>query len=104
MKMKIYQTVHKTMAAIGFTPNQQQNNQRQWSSGHIFSVVINSINTFSLSAYIFYEANGIEEYMDSIFSLTMTVGVSVAFISIIFKNDKLFNAIEGCAKEIADSK
>lgn len=103
IKMKLFQTVQKNMAAMGFFPNQQQNGRRKLTFGQILSVFLYSINVISFCIYISCVANTIEEYIDSIFSSTVIVGIEIAFISIIFKNDKLFRTIENAEKEANDS-
>lgn len=104
-KMKIFQTVQNNMAAMGFASIQQQNNHhRQMSFGPIIDVILCSIDAISVGVYIFREANGIEEYMVTIFTFTVLVAIAISFVSIIFKNDKIFNAIEFCANEINDRK
>lgn len=57
-----------------------------------------------MSSYAFHVANGIDEYMDVIFSLIVVVTIAVAFISIIYKNDKGFDTVKLLEKEIAVSK
>lgn len=104
IKMKIFQTIQRNMAAMGFTPNQPQNNYRQLKFGQIIIVGVCSIDAIKMGVYIFCEADGIEEYMYSIFSLTVVAGITISFISFIFKNDKLFNVIEIIAKELTNRK
>ena len=98
--MKVVETIRKKLAEMGFIPNQQQN----ISSGQIISVVLSSIQCILLGIGIFYSANTIEEYMNLIFSLTVTFAIEITFISIIVKNDKLFDSIEFFEKELNESE
>lgn len=92
------------MATMGFTPNQQQNHQRQLNFSQFFCIFTYSMNIIAIGAYVFREADRIDEYIELTFSLTVIGGVLIAFISIILKNDKLFNMIEATAEEITLSK
>lgn len=104
-KMKIAQTILKNMAAMGFTPNQQQqNNGRKLSFFQIIVVIILFIGIGTLFIFSFYEANNIEEYMDVIFELSAEVELFIIFLSFILKNDDVLNVIERTAKEITDSE
>lgn len=104
MKLKTFRTIQKVLAMMGFTPNQQQSNHCKLNSRQIIFVVVCAINVTFLSSYIVRVANSIDEYMDAIFSLIILVTVAIAFISIIFKNDKLFNYIEFITNLLTDSK
>lgn len=57
-----------------------------------------------LGFYILNEVDTIEECMDTIFALIVVVGITLAYISIICKNDKLFNMIKFTAEEATFSK
>lgn len=58
----------------------------------------------TMGAYVMFEAQDIEEYMEAIFSLTAVLGLEVAYINLIFKNDQLFNVFELVSKELTTSK
>lgn len=92
--MKFAQTIGKNMAAMGFAPNQQQNNQWQFSSRQISCTLIYFTNIITCSAYIFYKANETEEYMESIYLFAAVAGITIAFISMCLNNDKLFDILE----------
>lgn len=99
-ELKVLQTIRKNFAAMGFTPNQQRNNQWwQLSCGQIVAVFICSINSTSIGLYVFREADRLDEYIDSGFPLTATIASTIIFISIILKNDELFDLIEFSAEE-----
>lgn len=105
IELKTFQTIQMNFATMGCTPNQQQNNpNRKLNSAQIIIIVILAINTVTLSLYVLLVANDIEDYTDVIFSLTITVGVAMSFVSIIFKNDELFNTIELNEKEVTCHK
>lgn len=98
--MKLYETIQKNMAAMGFTPNQQQNSQRQLSSGQIFCIFKCSMDLTATTVYIFRNVERIDECIDAISSLTVIGGVLIAFVSIILKNDKLFKIMELSTEEL----
>lgn len=105
IKLKYIQVTGRYMAAMGFTPNQQQNDQ--WcrlSFIQIFCIVKCCMDVIEIGVYVFFEADRIDEYMDSIFALTVIVGILIALINIIFKSDKLFNMFETAAEEANFSK
>lgn len=98
--MKIFQAVQKNLGVLGFAPNQHQNNHwRQLNLRQICGVVKCSVDSISTAVYVFTQAERTEEYMDSVFSLTVDVGITVSYISIIFKNDSLFKMIESAEEE-----
>lgn len=101
--MKCFQSLQKNIGTMGLTPCQQQNSHPQWNPRQIFCSVKYLIDTMAMAAYILIEADSIEEYMESIFSLTAVVGIEVAYISFIFKNDKLFNVFELVSLELTIS-
>lgn len=92
--MKLFVTIQKNLAAMGFTPNMQQNNQLQLSPGQVFYIIKYATDLIVITLYVFREAERVGEYIDTIFSLTVQGGVFIGFVSIILKNDKLFNIIE----------
>lgn len=98
-EMKMFQTIRKNFAAMGFTPNQRQKNRWRLSSGQIIGVVKCSLDAISLGIYFFREANDINEYIECGFSLTVAVGFTIVLTSFVFKNDKLFNMLDLAAKE-----
>lgn len=104
MEIKLFQTIQKNLATMGFIPNQQQIRNLKSTSVQIIWVTSSSINSVFLCVYIACVASSMEEYTDSIFSLTVIVGIEIAFISIIHKNDQLFNTIELCVMEMQNSK
>lgn len=91
IKMKVFRVVLGNFATMGFSPNQQQNNIRRVSCSQIIDILFCIIDAFFVGLYIVFEASGIEKFMESIFSLTVVAGITIAYISIIFKNDKIFN-------------
>lgn len=104
MTMKIFQTLEKNMAVIGFTPTQHPNNNRQLNSRQIISVAVDSISTISFLMYTIFEANSIEEYIVSNIMLTAGFTFTTSYINTIFQNDKIFDTIEMCEKELNLSK
>lgn len=103
-KMKIFQVVMENFAAMGFTPNQQQNSVRRVNRGQIIDILFCVIDAVLVGLYIVFEANGIEEFMESIFSLTVVAGVTIAYTSIIFKNDEIFNIVKCFENELINSR
>lgn len=101
--MKIYQILQRNLAVMGFTPIQQQNNNWKISYGQIIDIVLYSIEAIFIGRYTFYEASGIEDYMKSIFLFAVLFAITIAYISIIFKNDKIFNTIEFFEQELNHS-
>lgn len=97
--MKTVQTVKKIMAVMGLSPNHRGFNSRQ-----IIFVIVCAVNVILLVFYIFLVANTIDEYIDAMFSFTVLVGITIAFISLTFKNDEIFTVIKFCEKELTESK
>lgn len=105
MKLKIFQTTQKCLAVIGFAPNQQQNDRnRRFNSKQIIIVTVCTLSTIDFMLYVLLVANDIEDRMDAIYSLTAVAGATIAFVSIIFRIDELFNFIELIEIELTDRK
>lgn len=92
--MKFFQTIQKSMAAMGFKPNQQQSNRRRFSSRQIFYTAKYSIDTISVGVYAFCGSDSDQSYMEMIFTLTALAGATVALVSLVFENDKLLNILD----------
>lgn len=101
--MKVFKLSEKHLAVMGFTPNQQINNRPEWNFRQIIGVVTYAFYIILYGVYIIFEANSLDEYMDSIFLLNAIVAVMICFINIIFKNDKLFEMIEQFGNEFTVS-
>lgn len=97
--MNFFQTIYKNFAAMGFNPNQQKNNHFQFHPRQIFYIIHYSINIILCGVFLFCEEHNTEEYMESIYGLTAVTGITIAFISIILKNDELFINMELAAEE-----
>lgn len=102
--MKFFESIQNNMATMGFTLNQQQNHQRQLNFCQFCYIFKYSTDLIVITVYVVREAERVDQYIESIFSLTVVGGVLIAFISIIMKNDKLFNMIELSAEEVTLSK
>lgn len=102
--MIILKTLRKKLVTAGFTPNQQQNDHQKWNLRQIIFVALCVVNIIVVSVQIFLVTNEIDEYIDAIVSLTCVTGITIAYVSFIFKNEEIFNIIEICAKEVNNSK
>lgn len=94
IEMKFFQTIQKDMAAMGFVPNRLQNKNRKFSDKRLWGISFAVFGSSLIGIYIFHQASSREEYMYSVFTLITTVGIILGNISLIFKNDKFFEAIE----------
>lgn len=103
-EMKIFRRIQQNLAVIGLIPNQPPNERSSLNFRQIAFVVLCVVNVTFLSAYIFTVANGIELYMDAIFSLVTVLTTAVAFVSIIFKNGKCYEIIKHLEQELDLSK
>lgn len=104
LKTKLFRKVKSDLTAMGFSPNKQQSDSWKLSSSQIASVTLYSTNCVLVGFGVFWAADSFEECMNPIFWLTVLAGASIAFTSVIFKNDKLFNAIKLVANEECFSK
>lgn len=102
--MKYFQTLQNNMAKIGLIRNNQQNRGQYWDFRRIICTTIYTVDAMTMVAYVVYEADNLEQYMESIFSLISVAGVEVAYISFFFKNDKILNLFELVSKEYTKSK
>lgn len=97
--MKVFQRIQKKLAVMGFTPNQQKNNRGQWNFRQTCCVVVYSTGIISCGVNIFIGANNVQETAQSIYMLNGLAAIALGFISVILKNDKLFEVIEDLGKE-----
>lgn len=102
--MEVFKALRKKLVTVGFTPNQQQNYHSNWNLRQIIFVAVCVVNIIVVSVQIFLVANAIDEYIDAIVSLTCVVGITIAYISLIFKSDEILKTIGICTKEVNDSK
>lgn len=102
--MKYYQILYKNLAAIGFIPIQQQNTHWPLNVQQIFCIFKYSTDVIFIGVYVFCKADGIDQYMVTTFALTVLVGIALSFLSMIFKNEKLFDMIEVAIEEMTFSK
>lgn len=103
-EMKIDQTIRKNLGAMGFAPNRQQQTKYPKISryqGITIALIFMELSKISVS--FFHEASDVKEYMDATFVFIVAFGIFFSYISIIFRNDDLFNVIELAEKEIIDS-
>lgn len=101
--MEIFRKIQKILAAMGFTRNQQPTSHGKLNFRQAVFVAVCAINIILLVFYIFFVTKTIDENMDAIFSLTVLVGIMIAFVSLIFKNDDLFTDIECCGETLSES-
>lgn len=73
------------------------------ATSQIIDILFCIVDAVFVGLYIVFEASGIEVFMESIFSLTVEVGITIAYISIIFKNDELFITVECFENELYNS-
>lgn len=105
MAMKFLQTVQEDMRVMGFAPNQQQNSCWGFSSRQIISAFVYGLNCVLIGSNMFWGDNATsEENMDTIFTLIVFVPILAVFISIVLKNDQIFNTIDFLTLELNTSK
>lgn len=103
-EIEMFQTVRKKFAAIGFTPNQRQNNCWQFTVDQVIGVGKLFMDAVLTGIYLYREANHIIEYIDCGFLLTLVVGATIVYINFVVKNNKMFNMLELIATEQNFSK
>lgn len=102
--MKVFQFNRKSIALSGFGPDQQKNNNclfnlNQLGYTMMFVIALNSVGT-----YVYLEASDIALYMDSFFILAVGFWICVCHVSLILKNDELFDAIDDVEKLVNKSE
>lgn len=84
---------------MGLYPNQQQNTSWKYGSIQTINVITYSINNILIALDILWDVNGFEEYISPIYWFTLCNGLTIFFIRLVLKNDKLFNTIELATEE-----
>ena len=97
--MKIFKTVQKHLASLGYIKNQSSLNIRQLSICFLSIVAI-----ISLSLYLFCFANTQKEFMDSIFMTVSGVLVFISNLSTANKLTTIFIFIDRTEQVINESK
>lgn len=103
-EIKIFQAIQKNLAFMGLMPIHKRNEHRKFSSREIILAVAIALDAASVFSSILLETNGLVEYMDVIYSLLCEISVLIAFISLMFKKDIGFDAMELYGEEITRSK
>lgn len=93
-KMKILQEVKKNFAFMGFYPNQQRNSNKILSKVQLWEFIASLLVTALIILYILCVAKSKEEYMSSIFMVTASTCITASEISLMLKNDDIFDVIE----------
>lgn len=98
--MKVFQTVQKYLAYLGFNQNDQNAlNSRQ------FFTALNMIAMFILSLlYLFVVANTPREYLDSIYMTSAGLGLMTSYFSIVYKARELFDYFDDGEQLINNSE
>lgn len=104
MKLKTFKTVKENWALMGFDLNQPQKDHRKLNSRQILFIVLLTINISSQSSYLFIAANGLEEVMDMIFSVTVVSTIMTAYISAISQTNNIANNLDNSDTELKWSK
>lgn len=92
--MKIFLIVLKKLALIGFVPNQQKNNHRIFSTHQAVYIFLHVWCTSQVAMYVFHVASGIEDYMNSVFTLTVATAITIIHANLAYTNDKIFDTID----------
>lgn len=100
----MYQIVRSKLALMGFVPNQQKNNRRIFSTHQTIGIFLLVLFISDVALYFFYGANGTAEYMYSIFTLTVAIGIAIAYASLAFNNDKILDTIDTQENVLNQSK
>lgn len=99
MTMQVFQEVQKHFHSMGFDPGLKPFN------GQILSYLVTSIPTVVfLWIFLIHEANGAQQYMESIYMVNTSTGVLICFISTIFNSTKVFSFIQNDEKIVNESK
>lgn len=98
-RMKIFQTVQKHLAAIGYRPN-----QRPFNGDILRQCVKCVLFTTAQFVYLFYFAKTPAEFINSIFVAAIGVLVFLSFLSTNWKMDIIFIFIEETEEVINGSK
>lgn len=72
----------------GLDPKSASKRGPQWNPRQIIWTAICVADTTAMGAYVIFQAQDIEEYMEAIFLLTAVVGIEAAYIAFIQKNDR----------------
>lgn len=86
--MNIFQTIQLNFHALGFRANDAILNKH-----NIRPIVLFGSSIVSQFIYLSFEVHNVEEYTLCLFMITATIGISISFLSIIFKKTELKDVI-----------
>lgn len=101
--MKIFQTVEKKLAILGFTPNQSLETNLL-NKKILMGALILAVSILSLFAFLFRLANTFMEYTKSAYLIATTIATIVCFVSVVFKMQNLFDIMVGFRQIVNMSK
>lgn len=96
--MKIFQTVQKHLASIGYRANQNPFNLQQ-----LTIIFMGILAIFSQCVYLFFIANTTKEFLDSILMTTIGILVFISNLSTVHKTATIFIFIDSVEKGIHGS-
>lgn len=101
--MKIFQTIQKNFALVGYIPIQEQKNKGTFRKLQFLRMFSPVLSICLVGVYFLFVADSSEEYMYSFFTILIDVGVIVSQASLIFKNDEIFQIIDSIEMVANDS-
>lgn len=101
--MKSFELIQGKFAVVGYSLN-NSNRQYNLNARNVIIIILMVINMLATSAYIYYEAESFDEYLQDIY-LTVSLAVaSIMFIINIVLMPKVFKLIENLKETINKSK
>lgn len=88
-KMKILETIRKNLNASGFKANDTILNRY-----NVWAILVSTSAIASHIAYILYEVNTVDEYMRTIFMLTVGCAILMSFLTMVVRKGELNNLID----------
>lgn len=103
-RMKIFKTVRKKYAIVGIRPSNRLIQRYSFNEREFIGFFILGCTAASYFMYIFREARGFIEYMESICAFSASIIMFVSFASVSIKKAALFTSIDKIEKLIETSK
>lgn len=103
--MKIFQTFQKQFAILGISPDPNHSNRKYiFNEKLIFGFLLLGYMIVSQFVYIFYEANGFMEYVESICATSASTIVLACLANTVFRRALIFESIDNMETLIDTSR
>lgn len=90
----MFQIIQKHLVLLGFDRTQQHHHHHPFERKHLKVTGFSAFNCISVFVNVFYVADNIKEYMDSLFLFTLTIALAFSRASTTCKTLKIYELLD----------